>query len=143
MKNKKFGLFALIIGLILLIIGLFLLKTSSNPQVVMLVLPYIFIGLGCGIFGHGMGEVINNCLIKKYPQRQKEILVEKNDERNIAISNHAKAKAYDAMIYIFGALMLIFVFMNAELAVILLLMAAYLIVVGVFIFYLSKNQKEM
>ena len=47
------------------------------------------------------------------------------------------------MIYLFGGLMLAFVLMGVELAVILLLVAAYLIVEGVFIYYSVKYQKEM
>ena len=46
-------------------------------------------------------------------------------------------------LYIFGALMLAFVLMQIELAAILLLVAAYLFIVGCSIYYRSKYEKEM
>ena len=69
--------------------------------------------------------------------------IDQKDERNIAISNRAKAKAYDIMLYIFGAVMVSFVLAGVEVVAILLLVAAYLLIIGVFIFYLSKYGKEM
>ena len=69
-------------------------------------------------------------------------LQKEKDERNIAINNKAKAKGFDAMSFILTILMLIFVFLNADLSIILLLVFAYLLVYGVFIFYLNKYYKE-
>ena len=46
------------------------------------------------------------------------------------------------MLYVFGALMLVFALMNVDMWPILLLVAGYLLVVGIFIFYLNKYQKE-
>ena len=68
--------------------------------------------------------------------------IEKKDERNIAIANQAKAKAYDAMVPVFGVLMIVFALMNVAMTPILLLVATYLLVVGVNVFYLNKYQKE-
>jgi 4-hydroxybenzoate polyprenyltransferase len=69
--------------------------------------------------------------------------IERKDERNIAISNRSKAKAYDLMIFVFGALMLSFALMGVDLVLILLLVFAYLFVVGYGIFYRIKYDKEM
>ena len=69
--------------------------------------------------------------------------IDKNDERNIAIANQAKAKAYDIMLYVFGALMVAFALMSVDMVAVLLLVAAYLFVVGFFIYYLNKYHKEM
>ncbi|MEA4889917.1 MAG: hypothetical protein VB070_10685 [Clostridiaceae bacterium] len=44
--------------------------------------------------------------MKNNPEIQKQIEIEKNDERNVAMMNRAKAKAYDIMTFVFGALML-------------------------------------
>ena len=54
MKSKIANSVAMILGLCLLAIGLFLLKTIADPQGVMLALPYVCIGVGCGLFGQGM-----------------------------------------------------------------------------------------
>ena len=131
------------IGVFLILLGFVLLKTVSVSQGFFAVLPYICLGFGCGTFGHGIGDLVNICTFKKYPKLKKQAEIEEKDERNIAVSNRAKGKAYDLMLYLFAALMIIFVLMDADLSVILLLVASYLIVTGVFIYYLMKYQKEM
>ncbi|MBQ6852778.1 MAG: hypothetical protein IJO07_01220 [Peptococcaceae bacterium] len=130
------------VGVLFFIAGCVLLLMISNPQGVWQVLPYICIGAGCGAFGYGAGEIATDRACAKNPQLRKQMEIEKNDERNIAIANQAKAKAYDAMLYVFGALMLVFALMNVDMWPILLLVAGYLLVVGIFIFYLNKYQKE-
>lgn len=77
------------------------------------------------------------------PQLQKQIAIEQNDERNIALSNRAKAKAFDAMLYIFSAALLALSLMKLPLMAILILTGAYLAVISYFIFYLNKYHKEM
>ena len=138
MKKKSFNYLIAVVGLLLLATGLTLLKVIVNPQGILLVVPYICIGLGCGAFGHGVGDIVNN-----NPQLQKQMEIDKNDERNIAIANQAKAKAYDIMLYVFGALMVAFALMSVDMVAVLLLVAAYLFVVGFFIYYLNKYHKEM
>ncbi len=90
----------------------------------------MFIGVGCGFFGHGMGEIISHKLVKKHPEIDQQIKNEKQDEHNITIENSAKAKAFDKMIFIFGTLMLVFVLMGVETVAILLLTFAYLVIIG-------------
>ena len=143
MKKKTSNDMMVAIGILLLMSGFALLKLNSELQGIMLVLPYICIGLGCGAFGHGCGNIVSHRVMKEYPQIEKQIKIEKNDERNIAISNQAKAKAYDIMVYVFGALMVSLGLMSVDVKVILLLVFAYLFVVGSSIYYLEKYSKEM
>ena len=143
MKKKNFNYFMVIVGLLLLGTGFVLLKMVSDPQGIMLALPYICIGLGCGAFGHGLGELVSEWAVKDNPTLQKQLEIDRNDERNIAVSNRAKAKAYDVMLYIFGALMVSFALIGVDIMAVLLLVVAYLLVVGFFIYYLSKYNKEM
>ena len=142
---KKHGLQTAlgILGLVLLAAGLYLAKTIADPQGIMRALPYVFIGIGCGLFGQGVAGVIERYVYKKYPERQKQKEIEVNDERNREISTRAKAKAYDAMVFVFGALMISFALMNVDVAVVLLLVFAYLFVVGIGIYYLVKFEKEL
>lgn len=130
------------VGVLFFIAGCVLLKMIANPQGAWQVLPYICIGAGCGAFGYGVGEIATDRAVKKDPQLRKRMEIEKYDERNIAIANQAKAKAYDAMLFIFGVLMLAFALMSVDRTPILLLVVAYLLVTAVFIFYLNKYQKE-
>jgi hypothetical protein len=134
---------AVIFGLLLICSGIYLVKTITGLQGILRTLPYICVGLGCGIFGHGMGEILRWKAIKNHPEVEKQIIIEEQDERNTTIANRAKAKAYDMMIFIFGALMLAFALMGVDIAAVLLLVFAYLFVAGYSIYYRSKYEKEM
>ena len=59
MKAKITRYATIIVGLLLLAVGLYLAKTNGDPQGVMRALPYVCIGIGCGLFGHGMGDMIS------------------------------------------------------------------------------------
>ncbi len=142
MKNKMSYLFT-IIGIVLLGIGLYFVKTTDVVQGLMLTLPYIFVGIGCGLFGHGMGNLISARTMKNHRDTRKQLEIEQKDERNIAVVNRAKAKAYDMMTFIFGALMVSFALMGVELTVVLLIVFAYLLVHGFGIYYRIKYDKEM
>ncbi len=138
---KKGVFFALsVMGLVLIASGLYYLKSATQVQGLMKVLPYYCIGIGCGAFGHGAGQLI---ALKSGGNIQKQIEIERRDERNITIINRAKGKAFDAMIYIFGALIVSFGLMNLDLYVILTLVFAYLLVAGISIYYRCKYDKEM
>lgn len=143
MKQKTVPYVVTVAGLLLIAAGLALLKMVVEPQGIMLAAPYVCIGLGCGAFGHGVGDLVNGRTAERNPQLQKQMEIEKSDERNIAIFNRAKAKAYDVMVYVFGAIMVAFALMGVDMVAILLLVAAYLFVVGFFIYHLSKYQNEM
>ena len=51
MKSKITNHATIIIGLLLLAVSLYLIKTSNDPQGIMRTLPYVCIGIGCGLFG--------------------------------------------------------------------------------------------
>lgn len=143
MKKGKLDYVTMVMGVVLLVAGLFLLKTLDQPQGFLLALPYVCIGIGCGAFGHGLGNVISNKAIRKSPDIQKKLDVEQKDERNIAITNRAKAKAYDLMTFVFGALMISFALMGVDMIAVLLLVFAYLFVHGYGIYYRCKYEKKM
>ena len=146
MKSKIVRYGAIIFGLLLLTIGLYLIKTVGDPQGaqgIMRALPYVCIGIGSGLFGHGMGNMISERTIGKDPDLVKKMNIEKNDERNIAIANRAKGKAFDMMTFVFGALMLSFALMEVDTVALLLLVFAYLFVHGFAIYYRFKFEKEM
>ncbi len=145
MKNnsvKKYVVLA-VFGIVLLMVGLVLIKAFPDTQGIMLTLPYICIGIGTGIFGGNFGTAIRNQLLRKDPSAAKQIEIDAKDERNIAISNQAKAKAYDLMLMVYSALILAFALMQVDMYVVLTLVAGYLFVVFSMVFYLSKFHKEM
>lgn len=123
--------------------GLYFVKTIDDPRGIMQALPYVCIGVGCGLFGQGMGGILSQKAIQNHPEIQKQMDIEKNDERNIAIANRAKGKAFDIMTFVFGALMLAFALMGVDMVATLLLVFAYLFVHGYAIYYRCKYNEEM
>lgn len=141
---KKGAMFTLtVVGFVLIVVGLCELKFSAVAEGAMAALPYVCIGVGCGAFGHGLGEIVSKRTLKHAPDLAKQIEIEKHDERNVEIANRAKGKAYDAMIYIFGALLVSLSLMDIPLYVVLMLVFAYLLVVGISIYYRCKYDREM
>lgn len=143
MKNSVKDYCIAIIGLVLFVAGLIFVKTFLEPQGVMRALPYVCIGIGCGIFGQGMGNIISRKALKNNPVIHKQIEIENKDERNIAIANRAKAKSYDMMVFVFGALMVSFALMGVEMITLLLLVFAYLFVIFYGVYYRFQYDKEM
>jgi hypothetical protein len=143
MKRQFRNVGFVIIGLILVASGLALVKLLSNPQGLLLALPYVCIGLGCGVFGQGIGVVISQKVIKNHPDIEKQIEIDQKDERNITIARRAKAKAYNIMIPVFGALLLTFALMGVDLIIVLLSVSAYLFIVFYGIYYRFKYDREM
>ncbi|MBQ4523144.1 MAG: hypothetical protein IJA10_09365 [Lachnospiraceae bacterium] len=143
MKRNHIEYVITIVGALLLVSGLCLTKMTDVSEGIMATLPYICIGLGCVIFGYGVGEICTRKAEKAAPELAKQISIENNDERNVAISNKAKAKAYDMMVFIFAALQISFGLMGIGLSAILMLNVAYLLVIGCGIYYRKKFDKEM
>ncbi|WP_079478920.1 DUF6442 family protein [Halobacillus salinus] len=114
------------VGVALLAVGVYFIKTLENPQGILQVLPYLFVGVGCVIFGYGMGEVILRQAMKRAPDAAKQLEIDRKDERILAVSSQAKAKAYDMMVYVFLALIIAVSIMGIDLSVLLLMVFAYL-----------------
>lgn len=106
-------------------------------------LPYLGVGFGCAIFGHGMGEIVLRNAEKKDPAAAKLLEIERKDERNVAIANKAKAKAYDMMVFVLGALNIAFALMGIDLIALLLLVFVYMLIVGYNTYFRFKYNKEM
>lgn len=140
---KKTDFLFTVMGVLLAVTGGILVKTLENPQGILLTLPYVLLGAGCGMFGYGMSNIISKKAVSKDEKLQKQLAVEEKDERNIAISNKSKAKAYDFMTFTFGILLLILTLMNTDMIALLLLVAAYLSVQIYAIYYRFKYEKEM
>ena len=140
--KRKYGVWVCI-GLILLAAGLYLVRQDKNPGEMLRVLMYICIGVGCGLFGHGMGQIVRQRALKGDPEIARRLEIEQNDERNIMIASRAKARAFDMMTFVFGALMVCFALMQIDLAAILLLVFVYLFVEGYAIYCRFRIEKEI
>lgn len=143
MKERNFDVMKAVAGILLAAIGFVLLRRYADAQGIMAVLPFVCIGVGCGTFGHGMGGILSRKAMERSPDLQKQLEIEQKDERNIAISNSAKGKAFDMMLFVYGALMVSFALMQVDLVVILLFVFCYLLVLGCSIYYRVRLEKEM
>ncbi|MBO9605583.1 MAG: hypothetical protein J7639_06515 [Paenibacillaceae bacterium] len=130
-------------GVAVLAVGVYFIKTIEDPQGLLRALPYLCVGLGSGMFGHGMGEIMARYAMKHNPAAAKQLEIEKKDERNLAIANRAKAKAYDRMVFVLGALITALALMGIDLTMVLLLVCAYLFIIGYCTYYRFKYYKEM
>lgn len=142
MKNKKSHL-TILIGAALVVCGVFLIKTLDTPNKFMIVLLYICVVIGSGIFGHGMGNFIEHKALQNSPEIKRQIAINRNDERNIVISHCAKAKAYDLMTYVFGALLPTFGLMGMDIVPLLLFAFAYVFVQVYALYFRLKFEKEL
>lgn len=133
----------IVLGVLLLALGVYWIKTVADPQGVMRALPYVCVGIGSGLFGHGMGHILSEQAIRSNPALKQQMDIAINDERNIAIANRAKGKAFDRMTFVFGALMVSFALMGVDMIAVLLLVFAYLLVHGYAIYYRFRLEQEM
>ncbi len=145
MKNKSFGkhLIYTLIGLAVLALGAVLWNSTKEAKGIMQALSYIMIGIGAGIFGQNLGTAYSIYALKKIPLAAKQKEIEEKDERNITIRNKSKAKAYDLMVIVFGALIMSFALLEVNLTAVLAMVVAYVLVVLSNIYFLNKYNKEM
>ena len=143
MKTKNMDYAVATLGMIAIIAGLVLLKAVAEPQGILLPLPYICIGIGCGMFGGGISSIINRKIMKKHPDAAKQKRIVEQDERNVLLATRAGAKAYKMAMYVFWLLLLIFTLMGMETVYILLLLGGYLFVAGYAVWYRIKLEKEL
>ena len=104
---------------------------------------YVCVGLGCGVFGQGLGELLTRRREKENPEAARQREIEENDERNIVLRDRAQASTFRVMIPVFGTLFLALALMETELRVVLLLVAAYIYICGCSVWYSVKYRKEM
>lgn len=130
------------LGIILFLLGLFFLRTADGSPFPA-ALPYICIGVGCGVFGQGLSGIISARILKRNPDRKRQLEINEHDERNILLANRAKARAYDLMVFVFGALMLVFVLLGVDLLPVLLFVFTYLLLQGYAVYCRIKYEKEM
>lgn len=140
-QAKNIGLSLL--GFVLIGAGIYMIRTVSDPQGIMRALPFLLVGFGCGIFGHGLGDLLAKKAVQSDPAMARQLEIAQTDERNVMIGSMAKAKGYDMMTYVFGALMVAFALVGAPWTVIIPMVIAYLFVHGYAIYFRVKLEKEM
>ena len=146
MKNKNYVLKNILLsflGVVLVALGLYIYQKTVGMGKTVVAIPYIFIAIGCGILGHFTGNLIQYYSTKNNEELKRQIEIEKNDERNVLIAEKSKAKAYDLMIYLFAAMLIIFSLMGADKLQILVLVAIYLSLQIYALYWKSKFESRM
>ncbi|HHX69190.1 MAG: hypothetical protein WAO56_04935 [Miniphocaeibacter sp.] len=143
MKKSKKDYILSFIGVLLIVFGLFFYKSTSKLKGLVEILTYILLIFGIGIFGHGMGNILIKYGIKNNPKVEKQSLVALEDERNIKISQLTKAKAFNMAMYLFGAVILLLIFLRVEERAIIILAISYVFINIYSIYNREKIEKEM
>lgn len=146
MKQNRKDAGIAIAGALLMGIAWWLLRRAPGMEQafpVMRTLPFICLGVGAGLLGNGIAQLVQRWALQKDPELARQQEIEVGDERNIRLAEGAKARAFDLMVFVFGALMLIFALMQVDQAAILLLVGAYLLVQGYAVYCRIRLEKEM
>lgn len=135
--------FLTFLGIGLVLVGFLFHNKIVSTDKMIATIPYIFIGVVCGIFGHFMDNLIKYFSTKNNEELEKQIQIDKNDERNIIIAEKSKAKAYDLMIYLFASLLIIFSLMGVDKLVIIMIVAIYLSIQIYALYWRTKFERKM
>lgn len=91
-KKTKMVIFAaLIVGVVLLAVGILFSSMDGNQA-----LPdgKALVGLSFIPFGAALASYIKLSMIRRSPQKMKEIIISENDERLVILKNEAEANAF-------------------------------------------------
>lgn len=141
--SKKIINFLLVVLGIAAVLGGWLLTKTEEPQGIMMGLPYVLVGIGCGLFGHGVGELVNQRVYADHPEQLRQAEIDKQDERNVMIANAAKARGYSMMVYVFAALMVALALMPNSMQFVIPLVIGYLFVVGYTAYWHVQLNKKL
>lgn len=139
MKNKKYILIT-VFGVLLIIFGGYSVKRFELTETLEII-SYLAIGLGSGLFGSGVGSLIKEFSILKNPEVAKSIRIEENDERNIAIAQEAKSRAFTLMNFLYGGVFLTFILMKVELKYLLVMISLY-VIVNIYAVIVANNLRK-
>lgn len=139
LKNLVFALF----GLALIVLGILAHMHGVSVEKGIVAMYYLLIGIGCGIFGHHTGNIISYFSTRNNEELKRQIEIEKNDERNLLIAEKSKSKAYDLMIYLFAAMLIMFSLMGVDKLQIIIVVAIYLSIQIYALYWRSKFERTM
>lgn len=139
MKNNQVTRHMIFIlsGVIVLAVGLFV--TGDNLKSV----SGLCIGIGAGLIGMNAANLIIHLYYGKHPAIKKQSEIDSKDERNVAITNKAKAKAFDIMIKILMIIPFLMILIDLPLWMILAVIALYMLGFFVQLYLIIRYSKEM
>lgn len=139
MKNNKAtrNIIFIILGVIILAVGIF--ARSDDLRSV----AGFCIGIGLAVITMNVLNLILNLYYKKHPAIKKQSDIELKDERTVAITNKAKAKAFDIMIRILFIIPFLMILINLPIWMMLATIAIYTFGLSVQMYLTLRYYKEM
>ena len=78
MKRAK-NIWLSVLGFALIAAGIYLIRTVPDPQGILRALPFLLVGFGCGIFGHGLGELLAKKAAESDPETARRMEIDQTD----------------------------------------------------------------
>lgn len=128
---------AIVLGLLLIVVGIFVIDQNTKS------ISGVCIGIGAGLASMCIAKLIIYLYYEKHPAIKKQSNIDSKDERTMAITNKAKAKAFDILTAMLMIIPFLFILINLSLWMILATIGLYLFGFFVQIFYTMKYSKEM
>lgn len=126
-----------ILGVILLAVGIFVLDDNSKT------IAGVCIGIGSALASTSMANLFMYRYYLKHPGLKKKNEIASRDERGVAITYKAKAKAFDMLMRVLMVIPFLLILIDSSLWMILSVVAVYLFGFSVQICYVVKFNKEM
>ena len=138
-KHKQEVYIALLVsGIALVYVGGFALE-----GIVSRALSGICIGIGSGLFGMSIANLVTIRIMKKHPEIERKIKIDAKDERTLRINNMARAKAFAITQILYAVLVIVLALMGENLLIILLVWGVFMLGWVFYFVYFAKYAKEM
>ncbi len=139
MKTNK-----LTFHVLLIVLGALLIVSSGLLiHLLPITVTGVGFGIGAGLCGMSIANLIIQLYYRRHPAQKKLSDIEAQDERNIAITYKAKAKAFDFTLKLLMVFPFLIILTALPLWMIFTTIAIYLFGFGVQIFYMIRYNKEM
>ena len=137
-NTKKLSIFMIVSGIIFILLGTYLMVSNKTSSTI----TGLLFGIGSGLFGVGLANIISSNTYKKNPKLYEKILIEQNDERNIFIQYKARAKASKIVIYLNSLFVIVLSAFSMPLWVILSEVGIIAIHSLSILYFINKYNKE-
>lgn len=137
-KNRlMLHLLLLLSGVLLLAAGIFGFGESAKT------VSGLCIGIGAGLAGMNVAHLIIGYYYKKHPDAEKQSDIEAQDERNVAITDKAKAKAFDLTRKLLIIVPFLLILADSPLWITLAAVGVYTFSFGLQIYFTMRLSREM